>query len=210
MSHALPLTLFGLVTGDHLSRSGTRSWVVELAPLAAVCVLLFLRSCGSHVPHGRIPVMLLVGRSLLVRFGPFHMLVLGLMFILWPELAARLTIYVIMSPQSSVSFVCTDDITKLKSAWLLAANGIVCVPRMLLGASSETEATERAFEAQAEKGRTLMRFEELRFLATSTKDLDDDDAYWIKKQKRLIKNKMRNDLGDEDDEDEKGRDMDEE
>nr|GFB04763.1 hypothetical protein [Tanacetum cinerariifolium] len=66
------------------------------------------------------------------------------------------------------------------------------------------EASERAFEAQAEKDRTLMRLEELRFLATSTKDLDDDDAYWIKKQKRLIKNKMRNDLGDEDDEDEYG------
>ncbi|GKB34466.1 hypothetical protein Tco_0879408 [Tanacetum coccineum] len=63
------------------------------------------------------------------------------------------------------------------------------------------EAAERAFEAQAEKDRTLMRLEELRFLTTSTKDLDDDDAYWIKKQKRLIKNKMRNDLGDEDDED---------
>nr|GEV29294.1 hypothetical protein [Tanacetum cinerariifolium] len=45
------------------------------------------------------------------------------------------------------------------------------------------EAAERAFEAQAEKDRTLMRLEELRFLATSTKDLDDDDAYWIKKQK---------------------------
>nr|GEY52809.1 hypothetical protein [Tanacetum cinerariifolium] len=63
------------------------------------------------------------------------------------------------------------------------------------------EAAERDFEAQAEKDRTLMRLEELRFLATTTKDLDDD-AYWIKKQKRLIKNKMRNDLGDEDDEDE--------
>nr|GEU55603.1 transposase (putative), gypsy type [Tanacetum cinerariifolium] len=60
---------------------------------------------------------------------------LGLMFIPWPELAARLTIYVIMSPQSSVSSVRADDITKLKSAWLLAANGIVCVPRMLLGSS---------------------------------------------------------------------------
>ncbi|GKF16508.1 hypothetical protein Tco_0061426, partial [Tanacetum coccineum] len=60
------------------------------------------------------------------------------------------------------------------------------------------EAAERAFEAQAEKDRTLMRLEELRFLATSTKDLNDDDAYWIKKQKQLIKNKMRNDLGDED------------
>nr|GEX35755.1 glutathione S-transferase T3-like [Tanacetum cinerariifolium] len=64
------------------------------------------------------------------------------------------------------------------------------------------EAAKRALEAQAEKDRTLMRLEKLRFLATSTNDLDDDDAYWIKKQKRLIKNKMRNDLGDEDDEDE--------
>nr|GEY70288.1 hypothetical protein [Tanacetum cinerariifolium] len=38
------------------------------------------------------------------------------------------------------------------------------------------EAAESAFEAQAEKDRTLMRLEELRFLATSTKDLDDDDV----------------------------------
>ncbi|GKD55473.1 hypothetical protein Tco_1288860 [Tanacetum coccineum] len=64
------------------------------------------------------------------------------------------------------------------------------------------EAAEKAFEAQAEKDRTLMRLEELRFLATNTKDLDDDDAYWIKKQKQLIKNKMKNLMGDEDDEDE--------
>nr|GEX60923.1 hypothetical protein [Tanacetum cinerariifolium] len=64
------------------------------------------------------------------------------------------------------------------------------------------KAAERAFEVQAEKDRTLMRLEELRFLATSTKYLDDADVYWIKKQKRLIRNKMRNDLGDEDDEDE--------
>nr|GEY21440.1 hypothetical protein [Tanacetum cinerariifolium] len=64
------------------------------------------------------------------------------------------------------------------------------------------EAAERAFEIQAEKDRTLMRLDELRFLATSTKDLDYVDAYWIKKQKRLIRNKMKNDLGAEDDEDE--------
>ncbi|GKA44689.1 hypothetical protein Tco_0737485 [Tanacetum coccineum] len=63
-------------------------------------------------------------------------------------------------------------------------------------------AAEKACRTQAEKDRTLMRLEELRFLATSTKDLDEDDAYWIKKQKKLIKNKMKNDLGDEDDEDE--------
>nr|GEZ13782.1 hypothetical protein [Tanacetum cinerariifolium] len=64
------------------------------------------------------------------------------------------------------------------------------------------EAAERAFEVQAKKDRTLMQLEELRFLATSTKDLDDAGAYLIKKQKRLIRNKMRNNLGDEDDEDE--------
>ncbi|GJX08756.1 hypothetical protein Tco_0196688 [Tanacetum coccineum] len=68
--------------------------------------------------------------------------------------------------------------------------------------ATASTAARRAFEAQAEKDRTLMRLEELRFLATSTKDLDEDDAYWIKKQKKLIKNKMKNDLGDEDDEDE--------
>nr|GEX17960.1 hypothetical protein [Tanacetum cinerariifolium] len=39
------------------------------------------------------------------------------------------------------------------------------------------EAAERAFEAQAEKDRTLMWLEELKFLATSTKDLDEDGAY---------------------------------
>nr|GEY72995.1 glutathione S-transferase T3-like [Tanacetum cinerariifolium] len=66
----------------------------------------------------------------------------------------------------------------------------------------EQEAAERAFKVQAEKDRTLLRLEGLRFLATSTKDLDDTDAYCIKKQKHLIRNKMRNDLGEEDDEDE--------
>nr|GFA08939.1 hypothetical protein [Tanacetum cinerariifolium] len=39
------------------------------------------------------------------------------------------------------------------------------------------KAAERAFEAQAEKDRTLIRLEGLRFLATSTKDLDDGDVY---------------------------------
>nr|GEY06274.1 zinc finger, GRF-type [Tanacetum cinerariifolium] len=66
------------------------------------------------------------------------------------------------------------------------------------------EAAERAFEAQAERPHThaVGGVEELRFLATSTKDLNDVDAYWIKKQKRLIRNKMKNDLGAKDDEDE--------
>ncbi|GJZ87058.1 hypothetical protein Tco_0658668 [Tanacetum coccineum] len=61
------------------------------------------------------------------------MLVLGLMFIAWFELAAQLTLYVIMSPQSSVSSVRAEDVTRLKSAWMSAASGIVCVPRTLLG-----------------------------------------------------------------------------
>nr|GEX72567.1 putative reverse transcriptase domain-containing protein [Tanacetum cinerariifolium] len=69
------------------------------------------------------------------------------------------------------------------------------------GASSKTGSRRKGFRSSSRKDRTLMRLEELRFLATSIKDLDDD-AYWIKKQKRLIKKKMRNDLGDEDDEDE--------
>nr|GEW58348.1 hypothetical protein [Tanacetum cinerariifolium] len=69
-------------------------------------------------------------------------------------------------------------------------------------ASSETGSRRKCFRSSSQKRRTLMRLEELWFLATSTKDLDDDDAYRIKKQKRLIKNNMRNDLGDEDDEDE--------
>nr|GEZ10811.1 hypothetical protein [Tanacetum cinerariifolium] len=40
------------------------------------------------------------------------------------------------------------------------------------------EAAEKAFEAQAEKDRTLTRLEELRFLDTSTKDLDDSTGYY--------------------------------
>ncbi|GJW50790.1 hypothetical protein Tco_0092141 [Tanacetum coccineum] len=75
------------------------------------------------------------------------------------------------------------------------------------GASSETGSRRKAFESlKLYKDRTtknFLRLEELRFLATSTKDLGQDGTpIGIKKQKKLIKNKMKNDLGDEDDEDE--------
>ncbi|GJV87997.1 hypothetical protein Tco_1531935 [Tanacetum coccineum] len=45
------------------------------------------------------------------------------------------------------------------------------------------EAAERAFEAQAEKDRTLMRLEELRVQLLAQGFGTYDDAYWIKKQK---------------------------
>nr|GEU54910.1 hypothetical protein [Tanacetum cinerariifolium] len=44
-------------------------------------------------------------------------------------------------------------------------------------------AAEKAFEVSKEKDRTIMRLEELRFLALSTKDLSPDDAYWIELKK---------------------------
>ncbi|GJU88025.1 hypothetical protein Tco_1300448 [Tanacetum coccineum] len=53
------------------------------------------------------------------------------------------------------------------------------------------ETAEKAFEVSKEKDRAIMRLEELRFLALSTKDLDDDDAYWIELQKNQIKAKLR-------------------
>ncbi|GKA77230.1 hypothetical protein Tco_0783691 [Tanacetum coccineum] len=53
------------------------------------------------------------------------------------------------------------------------------------------EAAERAFQASKNKDDTITRLEELRFLALSTKDLSDDDAYWINIQKQQIKDKLR-------------------
>ncbi|GKC40964.1 hypothetical protein Tco_1053348 [Tanacetum coccineum] len=52
------------------------------------------------------------------------------------------------------------------------------------------EAAERAFQALKNKDDTITRLEELRFLALSTKDLSDDDAYWINIQKQQIKDKL--------------------
>ncbi|GJV71268.1 hypothetical protein Tco_1491263 [Tanacetum coccineum] len=53
------------------------------------------------------------------------------------------------------------------------------------------EAAEKAFEVAKEKDRTVMRLEELRFLALGTKDLSDDDAYYINLQKNAIKEKLK-------------------
>nr|GEW56073.1 hypothetical protein [Tanacetum cinerariifolium]GEW56310.1 hypothetical protein [Tanacetum cinerariifolium] len=52
------------------------------------------------------------------------------------------------------------------------------------------KATEKAFEVAKEKDRTITRLEELRFLALSTKDLSNDDAYYINLQKEAIKQKL--------------------
>ncbi|GJT34975.1 hypothetical protein Tco_0925394 [Tanacetum coccineum] len=53
------------------------------------------------------------------------------------------------------------------------------------------EASERAFQASKSKDDTITHLEELQFLALSTKDLSDDDAYWINIQKQQIKDKLR-------------------
>ncbi|GJV15357.1 hypothetical protein Tco_1360680 [Tanacetum coccineum] len=59
------------------------------------------------------------------RFGSFRVLGLGPLLILWSRLAARLILYVIMSPQSSVSSVRVEDVTRLKFAQFLAVSGLM-------------------------------------------------------------------------------------
>nr|GEV23813.1 hypothetical protein [Tanacetum cinerariifolium] len=49
------------------------------------------------------------------------------------------------------------------------------------------EAAEAAFEVAKEKDRTVMRLEEMNFLAISTKDLSEDDTYFIEEQKKSIR-----------------------
>ncbi|GJV58945.1 hypothetical protein Tco_1465045 [Tanacetum coccineum] len=51
------------------------------------------------------------------------------------------------------------------------------------------KAAESAYEVAKEKDRTVMRLEEMKFLAISTKDLLEDDAYWIDVPKQQIKDK---------------------
>nr|GEV02234.1 hypothetical protein [Tanacetum cinerariifolium] len=60
-----------------------------------------------------------------------------------------------------------------------------------LMSSLSNRAAEKAFEASKDKDETIKSLEELRFLAISTKDLSDDDAYWIERKKAQIKAKLR-------------------
>ncbi|GKB03787.1 hypothetical protein Tco_0831930 [Tanacetum coccineum] len=55
----------------------------------------------AHALCCRVPVILLAEWSMLGRFGSFRVLGLGPLLIVWSRLAARLTLYVIMCPQSS-------------------------------------------------------------------------------------------------------------
>ncbi|GKB46480.1 hypothetical protein Tco_0897233 [Tanacetum coccineum] len=68
------------------------------------------------------------------------------------------------------------------------------------------EAAEKAFEASKDKDETIKSLEEFRFLALSTKDLSDDDAFWILRKKNQIKAKLRAEMpmepNNEDDSDE--------
>nr|GFA12348.1 hypothetical protein [Tanacetum cinerariifolium] len=65
---------------------------------------------------------------------------------------------------------------------------------------------EKAFEASKDKDETIKSLEELRFLALSTKDLSEDDAFWIERKKAQIKVKLRAEMpmepNNEDDSDE--------
>ncbi|GJR99360.1 hypothetical protein Tco_0315869 [Tanacetum coccineum] len=90
--------------------------------------------CGARVSCGRVWIMFLAGRLAFGYFGSFQVLGLGQLFIVWSGLVAQVKLHVIMSPQYSVSFVRAKDIAKLKSAQLLAVNGLVCVPHTLLSA----------------------------------------------------------------------------
>nr|GEY80273.1 hypothetical protein [Tanacetum cinerariifolium] len=68
------------------------------------------------------------------------------------------------------------------------------------------EAAEKAFEASKDKDETIKSLDELRFLALSTKDLSDDNTYWIERKKAQIKAKLRAEMpmepNNEDDSDE--------
>ena len=57
------------------------------------------------------------------------------------------------------------------------------------GLRLKQEAAERAFQASQKKDNTIKRLKELRFLALSTKDLSDDNAFWMTNKKQ-IKDKL--------------------
>nr|GEX59247.1 hypothetical protein [Tanacetum cinerariifolium] len=67
-------------------------------------------------------------------------------------------------------------------------------------------AAEKAFKASKDKDETIKSLDELRFLALSTKDLSNDDMYWIERKKAQIKAKLRTEMpmepNNEDDSDE--------
>ncbi|GJU85933.1 hypothetical protein Tco_1293479 [Tanacetum coccineum] len=97
--------------------------------------MLYLYSFG--LVHGvlfvRVAVTLHAERSVSGHLGSFRVLGLGPLLIVWPEPVVRLILYVTMSPQSNVSSVRAEDVTRLKFAWLLVVSGLVCVSRIPLG-----------------------------------------------------------------------------
>ncbi|GJV04580.1 hypothetical protein Tco_1338149 [Tanacetum coccineum] len=55
--------------------------------------------------------------------------------------------------------------------------------------SKTTEVGQSAYEVAKEKDRRIVILEEMKFLVISTKDLSEDDAYYINTQKEAIKQK---------------------
>ncbi|GJV12331.1 hypothetical protein Tco_1353872 [Tanacetum coccineum] len=71
------------------------------------------------------------------------------------------------------SFVQEDTWEMLRSHTKWAAHD----PIDLTEGDVPGEAAKKTYEVSKEKDRTLMRLEELKFLATSMKDLSEDDAF---------------------------------
>ncbi|GKE37456.1 hypothetical protein Tco_1460861 [Tanacetum coccineum] len=111
------------IMGDRLSWSGTRLYAdcvpcetAELLLFAPVCGLCSLRNGEAHTHCGRVQIRLFAERLPFGHFGPFLVLGLGQLLIVWSRLVGQMMLYVIMSPQSSVSFLRAEDITRLMSA----------------------------------------------------------------------------------------------
>ncbi|GKE49778.1 hypothetical protein Tco_1481036 [Tanacetum coccineum] len=90
------------ITGDRLSWSGTRlcpdcvpCGTAKLLLFATVCGLRSLRSGRAHAPCGRVQIRLLAERLAFGHFGPFQVLGLSQLLILWSGLAGRMMLYVI-------------------------------------------------------------------------------------------------------------------
>ncbi|GJU06716.1 putative gypsy type transposase [Tanacetum coccineum] len=99
--------------------------------LCPVCGLCSLRNGIAHAPCGRVQIRLLAERLAFGHFGPFRVLGLCQLLIVWSRLAGRMMLYVIMSPQSSVSFVRAEDITRLGSAYSIYTVTFVLTQRKL-------------------------------------------------------------------------------
>ncbi|GKD21324.1 plant PDR ABC transporter associated protein [Tanacetum coccineum] len=67
----------------------------ELLLFTPVCGLCSLRNGGAHAPCGRVRIRLLAERLAFGHFGPFRVLGLGQLLIVWSRLVGRMMLYVV-------------------------------------------------------------------------------------------------------------------